>query len=579
MAKASRAKRPTTEPLQDITMEQTPIIQEHHGEPEIEGIVINMDDIIPPVQEKPVEELPNLPATVLFDASLVKFDINQEQINKYKELVPTLKIESAEDKKGYELVYETRQELKRARTTLEKKRKELVAPHNKYVTAVNDKANEYKDQLEPLEAQLQEKEKWFEAEQERINKEREEKEATRVADRTAILIDNGAAFDGMSFAKGTFALSVGDIRTMDDEDFNRIANEIKTIHEQELAEEQRKKDKEERERLDLLEAQRKLKEQEEELQKQLEEAKEREIKFRVYQLEQSGFTKKGIHWMFENTQGSTGLFRADVETLSAAEWQSRFADMLAEKSTLIAREEKEQQRIKDEQEAVNRKVAMLETRGMQLNNLGYNYLNEDEASYWFKHDEGKEYSIAKVIYNDESDVTWTKIILDLKLTTRDFLKEKEANALKAEKRRGDLKGLGLTLEKILTITWGDTECFVYRGKHIIHPFIPNDETTLVKRDDEYWNTKTLPGVKSKVAALKEADEQEITKRLNEETQRKDLAKTDVEKLQELNAKLYSFQSRELPNVVLEPATHAIHIVHGKLEDAIAYVEKTIKDLS
>lgn len=165
----------------------------------------------------------------------------------------SLAIKDHTDKAGYKAVSEARKSLKVERVQIEKEGKSMRDPLTAMSKYVIEKEKELIAITEPAEKSLFEKEKWYEAENERIKREAEEKEAARIQD----MADQLTAYN--------FPFNIEQLKTVTEEQFQealafakeafekkeaeRIAFEKEEADRKAAEEEQLRKDRQELEKL------------------------------------------------------------------------------------------------------------------------------------------------------------------------------------------------------------------------------------------------------------------------------------------------------------------------------------------
>ncbi len=177
---------------------------------------------------------------------LQPFDAMRAELEKLKATAETLTVTSIDDKAGMKLARATRLTLKDLRVSIDQKRKELGEDALKTKQKIDADAKELKEMIEPLETRMLLCEEFAEREAVRIE---DEKRSIRVAELQPLLtgplaVDLGKMDDAdyaglLADAKGAHAARLAAVAKAE---ADRIAAEI-------AAEEQRKLDAEERERI------------------------------------------------------------------------------------------------------------------------------------------------------------------------------------------------------------------------------------------------------------------------------------------------------------------------------------------
>lgn len=259
--------------------------------------------------EAPVQEL-----------GIVKLNVTDAQIAQFKKDFLGLTINGIEDKAGLKKVYESRQVVKKTRTSLVKYAGELKEKALAWQRKVNAEKDRVVSELESIECYLQDQEDKIEAEKERIRQEAEKKEQERIQGRINRLAEFGFAID-LVFLQG-----------LTDEDFEKVAANAKAEHEKELAAkaeaERLAKEEAERMRLEREELERLRKEQElreaaikqeqEALVRQREEAQKQKVQKRIHQIQALGLQFNGI----EHFLGSVNVHSTEINVMTETEWDA-----------------------------------------------------------------------------------------------------------------------------------------------------------------------------------------------------------------------------------------------------------------
>ena len=138
-------------------------------------------------------ESENIPTSFdqLIKIELTKFDVVVPAVAELsKEFLP-LKIESIDDNKGYAEVSKALRFMISKRTAVEDKRKELKADSLAYGRAVDARAKQITEMLQPIESHLKSEKERIDAEKEAIRKREEEEKLAIINTRTLKLINLG----------------------------------------------------------------------------------------------------------------------------------------------------------------------------------------------------------------------------------------------------------------------------------------------------------------------------------------------------------------------------------------------------
>lgn len=192
-----------------------------------------------------------------------------ENIQKYAETYLNRPIKGIEDLSGYEFIKQGAKELKKMRTTIEAKRKEISAPAIEFQKRLKKEADRITDTIRPIETELnlaltdfEDKKK---AEEQRI-----------FSERCELLALNGFTLVGAFYVCGVLQIEVSKVGTMEQTSFNNYIDEGKKESERKKAEEiriQKEREELQKEREELRIAREEL-QKERELLKEIEAQKE-----------------------------------------------------------------------------------------------------------------------------------------------------------------------------------------------------------------------------------------------------------------------------------------------------------------
>lgn len=193
------------------------------------------------IDEEPVESVESVEpveAKVLGLEKPIRLGIVDKQIEKYREDYLGLTIQGPDDKAGFKRVYEARQVVKKARTSVDKKRKELTEDARKFTTRVNEEAKRITALLLPIETHLESQEVAYERERERIRMEKELAQQRLVETRVTRLraLDVLYSSETDTFTQyGSHALTLEDIKALSDNDFEDVALSLEETYHTEQA--------------------------------------------------------------------------------------------------------------------------------------------------------------------------------------------------------------------------------------------------------------------------------------------------------------------------------------------------------
>lgn len=319
------------------------------------------EDVEHEVIETAQESVPKFqPKTVnqKISVEIARFDLPTAVIAKLKEDYAGLKIAGPDDKDGYKAVKQAWQHVRNLRLAVESKRKEIKADYITIGRAIDAKANEYTDELTPLETELKTEltriDTIIEEERTKAEREREAQAQARVRE----LIESGMTFNGSYYVIGeAISMDTVAIKNMPADEYARFLSKVqaenKKIVEARRAEENRKK--EEREQLE-----RKQREQEEErkkidderrkMEEERAEMKRQRVQMRVDVLKNAGFeliAAAGKLKFSLEYAGTMWVNVSDFADLTGDEWDKKFFKIREEQRGL----QQTQREIEDRKEA------------------------------------------------------------------------------------------------------------------------------------------------------------------------------------------------------------------------------------
>lgn len=310
---------------------------------------------------------PKSEVAVIFEninTGLAAFEARKEELTLLKDEAEGVKIESIDDRQGINQVSTIRKKLKNARVEIEKEGKAMRDPLTKISKSISEKEKELVGIIEPTEKALKTQEDWVKAEEKRIEEEQKRKEEERIQGRIDRLAAYGYAID-ITFLKG-----------IDDEQFEKVVDNARIEYDKEQAQkaeaerlqkEEQERIRKEREELEELrkkqaEADRILRERQEEMDRKEREMKQREEDERIVaekkledemkkarfeprkiQLLNMGFTQyNGVDFSLEDTWST---YWEQVYNMSDEEWPKYIKDIedaIERRKVRLAEEERKQ---------------------------------------------------------------------------------------------------------------------------------------------------------------------------------------------------------------------------------------------
>jgi colicin import membrane protein len=152
-------------------------------------------------------------ATEAAKAELVKVSVTDQALAELNKQYAGLTIMGTGDKDGYKAVQQGLSHVKKIRTSVEARRKELKAPALEFGRAIDSEAKRITEALTPLEAHLRNQKDTID---EAIEAERRAVELSRIQ----ALQENGYNVIGSFFVLGPFSIPTDGIAAMDEEQFN-----------------------------------------------------------------------------------------------------------------------------------------------------------------------------------------------------------------------------------------------------------------------------------------------------------------------------------------------------------------------
>lgn len=151
--------------------------------------------------------------------ALSQYNVEDAAIEAIRADFMTLKINGLEDAKGYRAVDEARRTVKKLRTGVEAKRRELKKDSIEFGRRIDLEAKRITERLEPVETYLQAEQDAVDNEVKRIADAKEAARLAKISDRVKTLFDLGIASNGVRFMGHGFELESNEVADMPDTDF------------------------------------------------------------------------------------------------------------------------------------------------------------------------------------------------------------------------------------------------------------------------------------------------------------------------------------------------------------------------
>lgn len=151
---------------------------------------------------------------VLAKQTLLNDTIQTEQkLKEFEDTYLNIVVADVKDLQGYSFIVDGMKSLKKTRTSIEKRRKELTEPALKYQRELKAEADRLTERIEKIETHLDKQKQWFEnatkAEQERV-----------FNLRIAQLTENGFELSNGFYIAGAIHLSGDKVKSLDDSEFD-----------------------------------------------------------------------------------------------------------------------------------------------------------------------------------------------------------------------------------------------------------------------------------------------------------------------------------------------------------------------
>lgn len=151
---------------------------------------------------------------VLAKQTLLNDTIQTEQkLKEFEDTYLNIVVADVKDLQGYSFIVDGMKSLKKTRTSIEKRRKELTEPALKYQRELKAEADRLTERIENIETHLDKQKQWFEnatkAEQERV-----------FNLRIAQLTENGFELSNGFYIAGAIHLSGDKVKSLDDSEFD-----------------------------------------------------------------------------------------------------------------------------------------------------------------------------------------------------------------------------------------------------------------------------------------------------------------------------------------------------------------------
>lgn len=261
------------------------------------------------------------------EKEVARFDVSKAWISERKEMYKDLKIAGLEDRTGQTAVHKAWQEVRNKRLQVEKRHKDIKADYLVITRRIDGAKNELVGLLEEIEDPLKAELDRIENEKTAILQQKEREAQEKLQGRVAQLIENGMAFNGQFYAIGDkITIDVVTLKSMPDSEYEMMLKHVKTV-DTEIKEAAAKKQLEDQQERDRVQAQKdenerlekKLKQDREDLERQQKAAKEMRTKTRAKLLQAIGMTfdYTGKRWHY--TAGDLGTIEISLSVVEDGE--------------------------------------------------------------------------------------------------------------------------------------------------------------------------------------------------------------------------------------------------------------------
>ena len=277
------------------------------------------------------------------ESDIAKFDFNKAKIEAAKKEYMQLSVSALTDKENFKKLKDAKSVMRTARTTLEKRRKDLKEWYIAEGKKIDAYANECFSLIEPIESHLDAEIGKFDAWQKDAD-ERKEREASAECDRRVEVIKSvGMMFNGQYYVIGdNISMDISTIKTMPLFDFEILTEKVKLEKTRldTIAEDQRKEkeriEKEEQQKREQFEAeQRELKRQQDELAENNRKMNEERENMRRQKMHMRELMCKNISmvfvsslpgFIFQNEYATVRVTKDEIETMADAEYATMIDD-------------------------------------------------------------------------------------------------------------------------------------------------------------------------------------------------------------------------------------------------------------
>ena len=317
---------------------------------------------------------------------VVKLDMNKVKIEQWKTEFGTLAIKDFTDKENYKKVKEAKATIRTARTGVEAKRKAIKADYIAIGKKIDGVASEYTDALveieTPLDDMLAKWEEWETAEKTR----KDEEKKAEITRRVNVLKENGMTFDGNFYVVGdTMSMDIASIESMTIADFEALTYKVilEVKKQKEKAEEEEKERKAEQERKDkeaeeLQKAQAALQKEKDELLEAQKNMRLQRLNLREQLIVAAGliFNPGGLNYCFRNDYTNQSVSKEELEQMGDASFNAALEEIKGYVSSAKEKQAAADKEKKDKAERINARTQQVIALGLVFNSGFYGKSNE-----------------------------------------------------------------------------------------------------------------------------------------------------------------------------------------------------------
>jgi len=314
------------------------------------------------------------------ETEVSKLDVNKAKLVALKKKYAKLDVKDLNDKEGYKALKDAKSVVRKVRTTVESKRKEIKEDYLEIGRKIDAAATEYKNDIVAIESIIDAKIEKFDKWKEEAEAKEKQDKADKLEGRVKALIAAGMVFNGSFYAIGdSITQDITSIEGYADDKFQllleRVQAEKKAIDDA-AAQKAIEQEKEEQERKERDEEVKRQQEENDKKSKELEE-EQKQIRAERMEMRDGKLVNIGLEWkentgiyFFKNKYSEVVVTKAAVEGMDKA----TFDNFIVDNSFIIKTAKSNQEKSdKAEQEKLDR----YNNRFKALIELGFVMVGED----------------------------------------------------------------------------------------------------------------------------------------------------------------------------------------------------------